>query len=75
MSRSASERLWHIWFFLQFSNVYTGNREFLEKCVFFRDGDDDFVFASTVCEWLQTGIVNVVQAGGKISRPDGLMRA
>ncbi len=58
---SASERIWHVWFFLQFSNVYAGNAEFLERHVFWRDGDDEHIFGKTVHDWVQTGNNKVVK--------------
>ena len=50
----ATKRLWHLFFFLQMSNVYAGEVSFIEKFIF-ADGFDGKVFSQSISAWVLDG--------------------
>lgn len=50
----ARERLWHVFFFLQISNVYVGDASFIERFIL-KDGFDGETFSEHVSSWVTHG--------------------
>ena len=53
-------RLWHVFFFLQISNVYVGDASFIERFIL-KDGFDGEIFSEHVSSWVTHGRDSLAQ--------------